>query len=104
MLAQTIYTNERPGHTLAPSDTVTEPSPNYPYGALWVIRFTKDGRYLATAGQSCTVFLWKLLVEEQQSIKVLDETPYMEYKGHTADVLDLAWSKVILEKRIHLFN
>jgi WD40 repeat protein len=96
MLAQTIQTTEQLGHVRVPSDSSSaEPSPNHPYGALWAIRFSKDGKYLASAGQSCIILLWKLVLEEQQqqSIKVLDETPFMEYKGHKADILDLAWSK-----------
>lgn len=87
---------QQQGHIRIPSDSSSEPSPNYPYGALWVVQFSKDGKYLASAGQSCIIFLWKVLSEEQQqqSIKVLDETPFMEYRGHKADILDLAWSKV----------
>jgi WD40 repeat protein len=99
MLAQTIHTtstaiNDIPG---------IEPSPNYPYGAIWSIRFSKDGKYLASAGQNCVILLWKLIYQQQSvdgepdsssTIKVLDETPFREYKGHQADILDLAWSKV----------
>ncbi|CAO3653141.1 unnamed protein product [Mucor hiemalis] len=98
VLAQSIQTTteqQQQGHIRIPSDSSSEPSPNYPYGALWVIQFSKDGKYLASAGQSCIIFLWKVLSEEQQqqSIKVLEETPFMEYRGHKADILDLAWSK-----------
>jgi WD40 repeat protein len=73
-----------------------EPGPNHPYGALWVLKFSKDGRYLATAGQSCAVHIWRLVSnQENEGIPVLDETPWKEYRGHTADILDLAWSKVL---------
>lgn len=100
MLAQTIQTSfiEQQHHRRMSSDSSAEPSPSHPYGAIWTLRFSKDGKYLASAGQSCIVLLWKLLLNQEESIKVLDETPYMEYKGHKADILDLAWSKVIIFK------
>lgn len=103
MLAQTIHTS---GSTINDSIPVLEPSPNHPYGAIWSIRFSKDGKYLASAGQNCVVFVWKLTPSVQQqsdttetsasdsSFKVLDEAPFREFKGHKADVLELAWSKV----------
>ncbi|KAI9483637.1 MAG: WD40-repeat-containing domain protein [Benjaminiella poitrasii] len=78
----------------------TEPGPNYPYGAIWVLKFSKDGRYLASAGQNCVIYLWRVLDTPSEdahatasSIHVLDDTPFMEYTGHEADILDLAWSK-----------
>lgn len=79
------------------SDSSAEPNSNYPYGAIWSLRFSKDGRYLASAGQNCVIHLYKLIEHHDSSdysIKVLDESPYREYTGHTADILDLAWSKV----------
>lgn len=82
------------------SDNSAEPNQNHPYGAIWALRFSKDGRYLASAGQNCVIHLWKLLeqydtpMSEHRSIEVLDKTPFMEFTGHKADVLDLAWSKV----------
>lgn len=115
MLAQTIQTSHKPdvllmgpsnkheylNHYRMSSDSSTEPSPNHPYGAIWSLKFSKDGRYLASAGQNCVISLWILLVQSQQdapdySINVLEEKPYMEFVGHKADVLDLAWSKVIV--------
>lgn len=114
MLAQAIQTSHKPdillmgpnnkneyqNHYRMSSDSSTEPNPNHPYGAIWSLKFSKDGRYLASAGQNCVIYLWILLVQSQQdvpdySINVLEEKPYMEFVGHKADVLDLAWSKVI---------
>lgn len=97
ILAQTIQTSDIDYQQRRMSfDSSAEPSPNHPYGSVWSIRFSKDGKYFASAGQSCVVLLWKVLQNQQteESIKVLDETPFMEYKGHKADILDLAWSKV----------
>ncbi|KAI8637819.1 WD40-repeat-containing domain protein, partial [Parasitella parasitica] len=112
MLAQSIQTCHKPdlaslgssnkheynNHYRMASDSSTEPSPNHPYGAIWVLKFSKDGCYLASGGQNCVVYLWKLLDQNTQdvpeySINVLEEKPHMEYIGHKADILDLAWSK-----------
>ncbi|KAI8092053.1 WD40-repeat-containing domain protein [Thamnidium elegans] len=96
ILAQTIQTSDTDYQQRRMSfDSSMEPSPHHPYGAIWSIRFSKDGKYFASAGQSCVILLWKVLQNQQteESIKVLDETPFMEYKGHKADILDLAWSK-----------
>ncbi|KAI8890219.1 WD40 repeat-like protein [Backusella circina FSU 941] len=92
VLAQTIPTRL----DASPQDVSSEPEPgpNHPYGALWVLKFSKDGRYLASAGQSCVVHIWRLVFhQENEGISVLDETPFKEYRGHSADILDLAWSK-----------
>ncbi|KAL9552832.1 hypothetical protein PS6_004260 [Mucor atramentarius] len=108
MLAQTIQTSYKPdiftnnnkhgyhNHYRMSSDSSTEPSPNHPYGAIWALKFSKDGRYLASAGQNCVICLWTLLAPQgpEFSINVLEEKPHMEYIGHKADILDLAWSKV----------
>ncbi|KAI9273651.1 WD40-repeat-containing domain protein [Sporodiniella umbellata] len=84
MLAQSIQTCEQPADELGH---------NHPYGAIWTQRFSKDGCYLASAGQSCVVFVWKLANSLETPVQVLEKTPHREYEGHTADVLDLAWSK-----------
>lgn len=77
-------------------------------GAIWSMTFSKDGKYLATGGQDLIVRVWQVLsspkdrVHKAASGSDLDSTlhapvfcarPYREYKGHTADVLDLSWSK-----------
>jgi WD40 repeat protein len=85
MLAQTISTCEQPTEEL---------NPNHPYGAIWALKFNKNGQYLASAGQSCVVFIWKSINITENSTQLLEETPYREYQGHTADILDVTWSKV----------
>lgn len=77
-------------------------------GAIWSMTFSKDGKYLATGGQDCVVRVWRVLSSHKdRAMKVtgdsdVDSTlhapvfcakPYREYRGHTADVLDLSWSK-----------
>ncbi|KAI8643140.1 WD40-repeat-containing domain protein [Parasitella parasitica] len=78
-----------------------------PMGAIWVSRFSKDGKYMATGGQTCVVNVWKVLRDLQRSndvqvqdilphepsIKVFHDAPVQTYVGHTADVLDISWSK-----------
>ncbi|OBZ91050.1 putative WD repeat-containing protein C3H5.08c [Choanephora cucurbitarum] len=81
--------------------------PRQPLDAVWVVRFSKDGKYMATAGQSCIINVWKVLrdtslsdnillkdiIPHEQSIKVFHDAPVRIYTGHTFDILDLSWSK-----------
>ncbi|CEP14360.1 hypothetical protein [Parasitella parasitica] len=81
--------------------------PKQPVGAIWVSRFSKDGKYMATGGQTCVVNVWKVLRDLQRnndvdvqdmlphepSVKVFHDAPVRTYVGHTADVLDISWSK-----------
>lgn len=82
--------------------------PKQPMGAIWANRFSKDGKYMATGGQSCVVNVWKVLrdlerndnidiqdlLPHEPSIKVFHDAPVRTYVGHTADILDISWSKV----------
>ncbi|EPB81532.1 hypothetical protein HMPREF1544_11600 [Mucor circinelloides 1006PhL] len=81
--------------------------PKQPMGAIWANRFSKDGKYMATGGQSCVVNVWKVLrdlerndnidiqdlLPHEPSIKVFHDAPVRTYVGHTADILDISWSK-----------
>lgn len=84
------------------------------------MKFSKDGRYLAAGGQDKVVRVWQVISskEERQTHEqeedaagtgsggiysasgvrlnapVFRSEPIHEYAGHTADVLDLSWSKV----------
>lgn len=85
------------------------------------MRFSKNGKYLAAGGQEKIVRVWQVIEtpeersmhEKQQdaleqepegldtrrtgvklSAPVFRDEPIREYKGHTADILDLSWSKV----------
>ncbi|KAG0175294.1 hypothetical protein DFQ30_009566 [Apophysomyces sp. BC1015] len=65
-------------------------------GATWIIKFSKDGKYMATGGQSCIVYVWRVLSQEETTedkIKVFEDVPIHEYRGHAADILDISWSK-----------
>ncbi|OAD02567.1 hypothetical protein MUCCIDRAFT_82957 [Mucor lusitanicus CBS 277.49] len=95
-------------------DTEAE-DPKQPLGAVWASRFSKDGKYMATAGQSCVIHVWKVLrdlerndnidvqdlLPHEPSIKVFHDAPVRTYVGHTADVLDLSWSKAITSVKFH---
>ncbi|OBZ87960.1 putative WD repeat-containing protein C3H5.08c [Choanephora cucurbitarum] len=103
VLAQTITTSQlETGNRRNSIELAADPGPNHPYGAIWAMRFSKDGRYLATAGQNCIIHVWKLINPQKQpsednidpiSNKIIDESEVIEYTGHTADILELAWSK-----------
>jgi WD40 repeat protein len=82
--------------------------------AVWAMVFSKDGKYLATAGQDKIVRVWAVITnaqdreaheqEEEEGAKgdsgwrltapVFKAKPIREYTGHTGSVLDLSWSKV----------
>ncbi|QKX59264.1 uncharacterized protein TRUGW13939_06396 [Talaromyces rugulosus] len=81
--------------------------------AIWAMVFSKDGKYLATAGQDKIVRVWAVITnaqdreaheqEEEEGAKgdggwrltapVFKAKPIREYTGHTGSVLDLSWSK-----------
>ncbi|KAL9859446.1 putative transcription factor WD40-like family [Arabidopsis thaliana] len=83
-------------------------------GKIWTLKFSPDGKYLATGGEDGVVKIWRITLSDsllasflrqqepinQQAALVLfpqkafhiEETPFQELYGHTGDVLDLAWS------------
>lgn len=83
------------------------------------MKFSKDGRYLAAGGQDKIVRVWQVISSKEErtahekeedafgsggiysggrgvrlNAPVFRSEPTHEYAGHTADVLDLSWSKV----------
>ncbi|KAI9470862.1 MAG: WD40-repeat-containing domain protein [Benjaminiella poitrasii] len=111
VLAQTLAVDtseviESTMKSLKIKDEATE-SRKQPMGAIWTCQFSKDGKYMATAGQNCVVNVWKVLrdagrndnidvqdmLPQDPSIKVFHDAPVRVYSGHTADVLDISWSK-----------
>ena len=85
-------------------------------GAIWVLRFNREGQYLASGGQDGIVRVWALASEPgsvngNSSDEKIDKSeeqleaasprlppifkskPHRIYAGHTADILDLSWSK-----------
>ncbi len=89
--------------------TPTNPSTK---SAIWAMEFSKDGRYLAAAGQDKKLRVWEVIssledrdAEERlaatnnEGEKVKLNAPVFksklvrEYEGHTGSILDLSWSK-----------
>lgn len=84
--------------------------------AVWALAFSKDGRYLAAAGQDMKVRVWAVIStpEERETAvgeddasqddlqsprlkaPVFQPKPFQVFEGHTGSVLDLSWSKVCI--------
>jgi len=80
--------------------------------AVWSLVFSKDGKYLAAAGQDRKVRIWEVIAspsdrdevesdEEQEhdelpklKAPVFRSKPIQVLEGHTGSILDLTWSKV----------
>ncbi|CAI2179479.1 9176_t:CDS:2 [Funneliformis geosporum] len=90
------------------------PTQNGASGAIWTMKFSKDGKFLATGGQDTIVRVWAVISSDEErehflegsgisvyegssgsklGAPVMRDKPLYEYHGHTADVLDLSWSK-----------
>ncbi|KAJ9491740.1 hypothetical protein VN97_g1475 [Penicillium thymicola] len=82
--------------------------------AVWALMFSKDGKYLAAAGQDRKVRVWTVIAtpderedsngdEEATPVDAQDNSglrapvfqpePVRVYGGHTGSILDLSWSK-----------
>ncbi|KAK6381403.1 hypothetical protein LTS17_004460 [Exophiala oligosperma] len=80
--------------------------------AIWAMEFSRDGKYLAAAGQDKKLRVWevissteerefeeKLAESENDGNKIKLNAPVFknklarEYDGHTSSILDLSWSK-----------
>jgi len=60
-------------------------------GAIWVMKFSLDGKFLASGGHDMIMRIWK--VKEQGNDNFFEPSPVKSFSGHTGDVLDLSWSK-----------
>ncbi|QSL64855.1 hypothetical protein MERGE_002159 [Pneumocystis wakefieldiae] len=92
--------------------------PCHKSGAIWAMKFSKDGKYLATGGQDMILRVWMVIgakggsdsnkkdqrpktISVDQDFSAYKELlapvffpdPVHEYVGHKLDVLDLSWSK-----------
>ncbi|TGZ77270.1 WD40 repeat-like protein [Ascodesmis nigricans] len=107
----------RPVSVINPSETSIQ-LPQHKSGAIWAMKFSKDGRYLAAAGEDMVVRIWQVLSSKQDreehereeeavggdgsyptnrgvrlNAPLVRSQPLREYHGHSGDVLDLSWSK-----------
>ncbi|KAK8857016.1 WD repeat-containing protein [Apiospora arundinis] len=80
-------------------------------GPVWAVEFSKDGKYLATAGKDRVVRIWAVMSSpedrkaydeyemaqgsygERLSAPVFHPNPIREFVGHTGEILALSWSK-----------
>ncbi|KAI5811095.1 WD40-repeat-containing domain protein [Peziza echinospora] len=115
--------NESNGRSFDGTSTANLPPSARPKGgAIWAMKFNKDGRYLAAGGQDQVVRVWQVISTENERCEhekeedaagtegkegteyvegggrrlnapVFKSEPIQEYYGHTADILDLSWSK-----------
>ena len=95
--------------TPAPAPT---PTRNSASKAIWAMEFSRDGKYLAAAGQDKKLRVWEVIasMEDRDTEQKLFETNnkgenvklnapvfksklIREYDGHTSSILDLSWSK-----------
>ncbi|CAL1379946.1 unnamed protein product [Linum trigynum] len=86
-------------------------------GFIWTMKFSPDAKYLATGGEDGIIRIWQVGTapadsklpgaglkkgggqhQQQPSIVIpemvfrIEESPVHEFRGHSNDVLDLAWS------------
>ncbi|KIW00038.1 hypothetical protein, variant [Verruconis gallopava] len=82
--------------------------------AVWALEFSKDGKYLAAAGQDKIIRVWQVLSspeerreneleedDDAQSVHhrmrldapVFQRRAIREYEGHEGPIIDLSWSK-----------
>ena len=117
-LAQELRSGANKNSALAGSNPAPQSGSAATQNPIWATEFSKDGRYLAAAGQDRVIRIWAVLssAEERRahekdesdpageakhlSAPVFQQKPYREYDGHTATILDLSWSKVRIRKAV----
>lgn len=97
-------------HNIADAPDVNAPvSAKSASKAIWAMEFSRDGRFLAAAGQDKKLRVWEVISgdedrdsngrdsTEEDDVKlnapVFKQKLVREYDGHTSSILDLSWSK-----------
>eukprot|EP01036_Dinobryon_divergens_P028727 gene28727-37721_t len=71
-------------------------------GAIWTMKFSHSGNYLCTAGHDTNVVVWSFSSkraekkdpnDSNEDFQFISSKPFKVFTGHTADVIDVAWSK-----------
>lgn len=68
-----------------------------PSKAIFVLKFSPDGHFLASAGSEGVIKIWSLHQPDPDTpplrlATIFDSEPIQILKGHTAEILDCAWS------------
>ncbi|EPS32511.1 hypothetical protein PDE_07471 [Penicillium oxalicum 114-2] len=115
-LAQELLAGGRPQYQTADrrkSSSSSNPNDESSGGAIWALSFSKDGKYLAAAGQDKKIRIWAVISAGDQREDILhgdeptlssDRPPRFQapvfhpkpmriLEGHTGTILDLSWSK-----------
>ncbi|KAF8425112.1 WD40-repeat-containing domain protein [Tirmania nivea] len=96
-----LYEGEPPSarNSIIAQSSTSIAIPRHKSGAIWAMKVSKDGKYLAAGGQDKVVRVWQMdgIYNQGAGVRlnapVFKNDPVREYAGHTADILDLSWSK-----------
>lgn len=51
-------------------------------GSIWTIKFSQDGKHLATAGEDCVIHIWKILeLERKKELMEMSDNPFSSIAG-----------------------
>lgn len=103
-LIQELNRSSSSGSSNRRSTTLTVPEGNEPTApdpskAIFVLKFSPDGHFLAAAGAEGLIKIWSLLRVDPESTTnpprlaaIFETEPIQILAGHTAEILDCAWS------------
>lgn len=64
--------------------------------AIFVLKFSPDGQFLAAAGAEGIIKIWSLLQVDTEAVPrlaaIFESEPVQILRGHSAEILDCAWS------------
>lgn len=124
-LAQELLSGARsqpPAADRRRSTSASTPNDEGAGNAIWALAFSKDGKYLAAAGQDKKVRVWAVISTPDErddatnsdddaqadnqppklKAPVFRPKPIRVFEGHTGSVLDLSWSKVSSQRDVRI--